>query len=61
MAGLKFKGSWDQVKKRLMRRFGRLNDDDLQYSEGKEEQLFSRLQRRLGVSKDEIKRIIKRA
>jgi uncharacterized protein YjbJ (UPF0337 family) len=36
-----------------------LTDDDLAYSEGQEDQLYGRLQQRLGKTKDEIKKEIK--
>jgi uncharacterized protein YjbJ (UPF0337 family) len=35
-----------------------LTDDDLKYEEGREEELYGRIQRRIGKSKDEIKRMI---
>ena len=35
-----------------------LTDNDLTYAKGKEEELFGRLQQRLGKSKDEIKKEI---
>lgn len=58
MDKLQFKGSWNEVKGRLKEEYGELTDDDLQYSEGKEDQLVGRLQQKLGKSKDEVRRII---
>lgn len=60
MSKLQIQGSWEQVKSKLKRRFGRLNDQDLQYTEGEEDQLFNRLQRRLGKSREEVIQIIQR-
>jgi uncharacterized protein YjbJ (UPF0337 family) len=58
MNELKFKGSWNEVKGKLKQKYGELTDDDLQYTEGKEDQLIGRMQKKLGKSKDEIRRII---
>jgi uncharacterized protein YjbJ (UPF0337 family) len=58
MNELKFKGSWNKVKGKLKEKYGELTDDDLQYTEGKEDQLIGRLQKKLGKSKDEVRRII---
>lgn len=58
MEKLQFKGSWNETKGRLKEEYGELTDDDLQYSEGKEDQLLGRLQQKLGKSKDEVRRII---
>ena len=58
MDKLRFKGGWNEVKGKLKEKFGELTDDDLQYSEGKEDQLIGRLQKKLGKSKEEIRKII---
>ena len=56
MDKLKFKGSWNEVKGKLKQKYADLTDDDLTYMEGKEDELLGRLQRRLGRSRDEIRR-----
>lgn len=61
MDDLKIKGSWNKVKGKLKEQYGELTDNDLQYSEGKEDQLIGRLQNKLGKSKDEVRRIIRDA
>jgi uncharacterized protein YjbJ (UPF0337 family) len=48
MNKLRFKGKWDQVKGRLKQKYGQLTDDDLTYSEGRDEELIGRLKERLG-------------
>lgn len=58
MNELKFEGSWNRVKGKLKEQYGELTDDDLQYTEGKEDQLLGRLQQKLGKSKDEVRQII---
>jgi uncharacterized protein YjbJ (UPF0337 family) len=58
MSNLKLKGNWNQVKGKLKQQYGKLTDDDLEYAEGKEDELLGRLQKKLGKSKDEIRREI---
>lgn len=56
MANLKLKGNWNEIKGKLKQKYGDLTEDDLTYVEGKEDELVGRLQKKLGKSKDEIKR-----
>ena len=58
MTKLQFKGSWNELKGKLKQQYGNLTDDDLVFSEGKEDELLGRLQQRLGKSKDEVRRMI---
>ncbi len=53
------KGSWEQIKGDLKKKFGKLTDDDLRYVEGEEEVLLGRLERKLGVKREELEKIIK--
>jgi uncharacterized protein YjbJ (UPF0337 family) len=52
------KGNWNEMKGKLKQKYGELTDDDLTYSEGKEDELYGRLQQRLGKTKEDIKREI---
>ena len=56
MEKLQVKGAWNEVKGKLKQKYGQLTDDDLKFAEGKEDELYGRLQQRLGKSKEEIKR-----
>lgn len=58
MNDLRIKGSWNTVKGKLKQKYADLTDDDLTYAEGKEDELVGRLQKKLGKSKDEIKKEI---
>jgi uncharacterized protein YjbJ (UPF0337 family) len=49
------KGSWNEMKGKLKQKYGQLTDDDLKYEEGKDDELYGRLQQRLGKTKEEIK------
>ncbi len=39
---------------KLKQKYSELTDDDLAYTEGKEDELLGRLQKKLGKSKDEL-------
>ncbi len=54
----KLKGNWNQIKGKLKQQYGDLSDDDLTYQEGREDELYGRLQEKLGKGKDEVKRMI---
>jgi len=60
MNKLKMRGSWNEVKGKLKQKYADLTDDDLMYAEGKEDELFGRLQKRLGRTKEEIKQEIEK-
>jgi len=45
MSILEFKGNWNIAKGKLKQRFARLTDDDLQFAEGKEDELIGRIQK----------------
>lgn len=55
---LKIKGSWNETKGKLKQKFAELTDDDLLYVEGKEDELYGRLQKRLGKSREEVEKIL---
>ena len=56
MDKLEVKGTWNEAKGKLKQKYGQLTDDDLQYEEGQEDQMYGRLQQKLGKSRDEIKK-----
>lgn len=53
-----FKGNWEKQKGKLKQKYAMLTDDDLLFEEGKEEEMYGRLQIKLGKSKEELKKII---
>jgi uncharacterized protein YjbJ (UPF0337 family) len=55
MTKLEFKGGWNEVKGKLKQKYGQLTDDDLAFSEGKDEELLGRLQRKLGQTKEALR------
>jgi uncharacterized protein YjbJ (UPF0337 family) len=58
MNKLQFKGSWNEIKGKLKQKYAQLTDDDLKYSEGQDEELVGRLQKKLGKSAEEVRRIL---
>jgi uncharacterized protein YjbJ (UPF0337 family) len=52
------KGNWNELKGKLKQKYGDLTDDDLMFTEGKEDEMLGRLQKKLGKSKDEVRRLI---
>ncbi|TXE13570.1 CsbD family protein [Algoriphagus aquimarinus] len=48
------KGNWNVLKGKLKQQYGDLTDDDLTFAEGKEDELWGRLQKKIGKSKEEI-------
>ncbi len=57
----KMKGNWNLIKGKLKQEYGDLTDDDLTYTEGKEDELIGRIQKKTGKAKDEIKKFIDEA
>jgi uncharacterized protein YjbJ (UPF0337 family) len=58
MTNLQFKGSWNEAKGKLKQKYGQLTDDDLAFAEGKDEELLGRLQKKLGKTKEELRKEI---
>ena len=52
------KSNWSETKAKLKIKFALLTDNDLLFVEGKQEELISRLQAKLGKTKKEIQQII---
>jgi len=53
------KGNWNQLKGKLKQKYADLTDDDLLFVEGKEDELLGRLQKKLGKSDKEVRRILR--
>ena len=47
-------GNWNIIKGKLKQQYGELTDDDLIYIEGKEEELYGRIQKKTGQTKEEL-------
>ncbi|MBO0932564.1 CsbD family protein [Fibrella aquatilis] len=51
-------GLWDQMKGKIKQAYGDLTDDDLAHEEGKEDEMWGRVQEKTGKTKDEIHKAI---
>lgn len=61
MTTLEIKGDWNITKGKLKQKWAKLTDDDLQYAEGKQEELFGRIQKVTGATREAIQKAIKDA
>ncbi len=52
------KGNWNEQKGKLKKAFAELTDDDLMFAEGKKDEMFGNLQKKLGKTKEELHKII---
>ena len=52
------KGNWNEQKGKLKQKFAILTDNDLMFNEGKKEEMYGRLQVKLGKTKEELHKII---
>ncbi|MDB4793455.1 CsbD family protein [Methylacidiphilales bacterium] len=61
MNKLEIKGDWNITKGKLKQKWAQLTDDDLQYVEGKNDELLGRIQKRTGETREAIEKAIKNA
>ena len=59
MNKLEIKGDWNITKGKLKQKWAKLTDDDLQYVEGKQEELLGRIQKRTGEKREAVEKAIK--
>ncbi len=57
---LNLKGNWNVVKGRLKKSYGDLTDDDLTYSEGQEDELVGRIQKRIGSTMADVRNLLEK-
>nr|WP_245575799.1 CsbD family protein [Hymenobacter norwichensis] len=55
---MKLKGNWDDAKGKLKQQYAQLTDEDLEYAEGKSDELVGRLQKKLGKAKNEVVKLL---
>ena len=58
MNKIELKGNWIEQKGKLKKKFAFLTENDLMFEEGKEEEMFGKLQVKLGKTKEELHKII---
>ncbi len=52
------KGNWNEQKGKLKQKFAILTDNDLMFAEGKKEEMYGKLQTKLGKTKEEFYKIL---
>jgi uncharacterized protein YjbJ (UPF0337 family) len=52
------KGNWNEQKGKLKQKFAVLTDDDLMFEEGRKDEMFGKLQIKLGKTKEELHKIV---
>jgi len=58
MSTLAMKGNWNIVKGKLKQKWAKLTDDDLEFVEGKEDELLGRIQKRTGETRDRVEEAV---
>ena len=61
MNKLEIKGDWNIIKGTLKQKWAKLTDDDLQFADGKQEELLGRIQKRTGETRERVEKAIKDA
>jgi uncharacterized protein YjbJ (UPF0337 family) len=56
---LEIKGDWNITKGKLKQKWAKLTDDDLQYADGKCDELLGRIQKRTGETREAVEKAIK--
>ncbi|WP_207534659.1 CsbD family protein [Desertivirga arenae] len=54
MDRLELKGKWNELKGKAKQAYGDLTDDDLAYEDGKEDELYGRLQNKTGKTREQV-------
>ena len=61
MNTLEMKGNWNIAKGKLKQKWAHLTDDDLEFVEGKEDELVGRIQKRTGEARENVERAVDEA
>ncbi len=59
MDKLELKGNWNILKGKIKQSYAELTDDDLKLVEGKEEELYGRLQQKTGKTREDLVKWLK--
>jgi len=61
MNTLEIKGDWNITKGKLKQKWADLTDNDLQFADGKQDELYGRIQKRTGASLEAVQKAVKEA
>ena len=59
MTTLEIKGDWNITKGKLKQKWAKLTDSDLQFAEGKSEELIGRIQKRTCETREAVEKSLK--
>ena len=59
MNKMEMNGNWDITKGKLKQKWAKLTDDDLKYEEGKQDELFGRIQKSTGETLEAVKKAVR--
>jgi uncharacterized protein YjbJ (UPF0337 family) len=59
MTTLEIKGDWNITKGKLKQKWAQLTDSDLEFAEGKQDELLGRIQKRTGESREAVEKVLK--
>jgi uncharacterized protein YjbJ (UPF0337 family) len=59
MNKLEIKGDWNITKGKLKQKWAKLTDDDLRFTEGQEDELIGRIQKRTGENREAVEKALK--
>jgi uncharacterized protein YjbJ (UPF0337 family) len=59
MTTLEIKGDWNITRGRLKQKWAQLTNDDLEYAEGRQDELIGRIQKRTGETREAVEKAIK--
>ena len=59
MNKLEIKGDWNIAKGKLKQKWAKLTDSDLNYVEGKQDELIGRIQKSTGETREAVEKAIK--
>jgi uncharacterized protein YjbJ (UPF0337 family) len=61
MNTLEIKGNWNIAKGKLKEKWSKLTDNDLEYLEGKHDELYGRIQKRTGETLEAVQKAVQEA
>jgi uncharacterized protein YjbJ (UPF0337 family) len=61
MNSLEIKGDWNIAKGKLKQKWANLTDSDLEFVQGKQTELYGRIQKRTGQNLAEVEKAVKEA
>ncbi len=57
MNSTEIKGNWNELKGKLKKKYAVLTDNDLMFEDGREDELYGKLQKKLGKTKSQLEKI----